>query len=599
MVPSISLAATDSNDYELPPLVVSSGRQAEPLNRATAAITVYERKDIERLQATDVLDLLARTPGVNVQRSGGSGSLSGIFIRGTSTAQSLVMINGQRVASSSSGTANLEHINLDQVERIEVVRGSRSALYGSDAIGGVIQIFTRTGKEGLQPRLKLGYGTHGTWQRSLGVSGGDQQTRFDLGASLNETEGFERTDLIGSDDSAYRNNGLNLSLSHNFSDTLEAGLNLLRHTGKSEYDYNLSPAQAADTKFEESTGSAYVQSQLTESWNSRAELGHSENRQETHDPFGGSIFNTYRDQASWLNSLDFADRQQLMLGLDWYEDRLNSSTSFNENSRWNRAIFVQHRYGNGLFGTEIGLRHDDNQAFGHENSWNTAGTWHLNSSNDLIASYSESFRAPTFNDLYYPDSCFPGFGCTVYGNPDLTPETARSYELQWRSRLSIDSTLEVSAYRTRIEDAIVTNNALDGNQSGNINAFRPENIDQATINGLEIALKQQLFGWQARLSYSLVDARNTSGSGNDGKHLSRRPKNTFTLDLDRRIGRFDVGASWLAAGHSYNDLANTQEIPGYGVLGVRAGWAILNDLRFDLKLDNVLDHDYYQAKGTA
>lgn len=599
LAPCLATAAESAAPYQATPLVITSGRQAEPISKATAAITVFERKDIERLQAGDVLDLLARTPGVSVQRSGGSGSLSGIFIRGTSTAQSLVLVNGQRIAGSSSGTASLEQLNLDQIERIEVVRGSRSALYGSDAIGGVIQIFTRSGEQGLHPRLKVGYGSHGTWQRSLGLSGGDEQTRFDLGASLDETDGFERTNLIGSEDSAYRNKGLNLSLSHNFNDNLEAGISLLRQTGQSEYDYSLSPAQAADTDFEESTGSAYLQSQINENWTSRLELGHTENRQKSHDPYGGSVFNTYRDQASWLNTVNFADHQQVLLGLDWYEDRLNSATPFNEDSRWNKAAFIQHRYDNDAFGTELGLRHDDNQAFGSQNSWNAAFTWHLNSDNDLVASYSESFRAPTFNDLYYPDDCFPGFGCTVYSNPDLQPETARSYELQWRSRLSPTSSLQISAYRTRIEDAIVTNNALDGNQANSINAFRPENIDQATIHGLEVALEQQVFGWQTSLGYSLVDARNSSGSGNDGKRLSRRPENTFTADIDRSFGQFNVGAGWLVASHSYNDLANDQEIPGYGILGLRAGWKAPNDLRFDLKVDNLLDHDYYQANGTA
>lgn len=599
LVPGLSTAATDTSNYELPALVVTSGRQAEPANKATAAITVFERKDIERLQASDVLDLLARTPGVSVQRSGGRGSLSGVFIRGTSTAQSLVLVNGQRIAGSSSGIASLEQLSLDQIERIEVVRGSRSALYGSDAIGGIIHIFTRSGQAGLHPRLKIGYGTHGTWQRSLGLSGGDERTRFDLGASLDETAGFERTNLMGSEDSAFRNKSLNLSLSHTFSDNLEAGISLLRNSGQSEYDYSLSPAQRAETHFEESSASTYLQSQLTERWLTRLELGHSESRQQSFDPYDGSIFNSYRDQASWLNTLQASDNQQVTLGLDWHEDRLNSSTAFNESSRWNRAAFVQHRYDNQQFGTELGLRHDDNQAFGNQNSWNAAFTWHLNSANDLIASYGESFRAPTFNDLYYPDSCYPGFGCTVYSNPDLKPETARSHELQWRSRLSPTSALEVSAYRIRIEDAIVTNNALDGNQSGSSNAYRPENIDQATIHGLEVALKQQLFGWQTALGYSLIDARNSSGSGNDGKRLSRRPQNTLTLDMDRSVGRFNIGAGWRVVGHSYDNLANTNEIPGYGVLDLRAGWKAHSDLRVDLKLDNILDHDYYQAGGTA
>lgn len=225
---------------KLPDTLISANRQVEARNDSSAANTVFTRDDIDRLQPSNVTDLLQRVPGVQVAQSGGRGSVPGIYIRGTSSAQTLVLVDGQRIGSSSSGDSNLQHLNIQQIERVEVLRGSRSVIYGSDAIGGVIQIFTRrSAEQGLQPRLHLGVGSHQSWERSIGLSGGDQQTRFNLGASLDDTAGSNRTHesyASDRDDDAYRNQALSLSLSHAFNDDWEAGLNLLDNRGKSEFD---------------------------------------------------------------------------------------------------------------------------------------------------------------------------------------------------------------------------------------------------------------------------------------------------------------------------------------------------------------------------
>jgi vitamin B12 transporter len=161
---------------KLPDVLISANRQVEARNDSSAANTVFTREDIDRLQPGSVTDLLQRVPGVQVAQTGGRGSLPGIYIRGTKSAQSLVLVDGQRIANSTSGDSGLQHLNIEQIERVEVLRGSRSAIYGSDAIGGVIQIFTRRGDEqGLQPRLHMGFGSHQTWERSLGLSGGDER----------------------------------------------------------------------------------------------------------------------------------------------------------------------------------------------------------------------------------------------------------------------------------------------------------------------------------------------------------------------------------------------------------------------------------------
>ncbi|SEM63931.1 vitamin B12 transporter [Pseudomonas sp. NFIX51] len=567
---------------KLPDTLISANRQVEARNDSSAANTVFTRDDIDRLQPSSVTDLLQRVPGVQVAQSGGRGSVPGIYIRGTSSAQTLVLVDGQRIGSSSSGDSNLQHLNIQQIERVEVLRGSRSVIYGSDAIGGVIQIFTRrSAEQGLQPRLHLGVGSHQTWERSIGLSGGDQQTRFSLGASLDDTAGSNRTHesyASDRDDDAYRNQSLSLSLSHAFNDDWEAGLNLLDNRGKSEFDNPFgrfdsstfeSFPQKPYSEFAVSSFSSYVDGRINEAWKSRLELGHSENREKTFDKLSDerTVFNTYRDSVNWQNDLTLDERNSLIVGGDWYQDRVNSSTAFAEDSRWNRAAFVQHRFKADSFSTELGLRRDQNQQFGGQNSWSGTLTLPLNADNDVLLTYSEGFRAPTFNDLYYPD----------FSNPDLKPETSKSYELQWRSQLSESTRLETSLYRTDLEDAIIF-----GSNS------RPQNVASARINGFEATLQQELFGWQSNLGLAIIDPRDRD----TGHTLARRARRTLSLDLDRQFDRLGLGASWQAVSSSYDDLANQQRLGGYALLGLRSNWALTREVRLELKVDNLLDKSY-------
>lgn len=582
VMPGLSLAA---EPYVAEPLVVTSGRLAEPQAQATAATTVFKRDDIERLQVSSVTELLERVPGLSVVRTGGAGSQTGVFLRGTSTAQTLVLVDGQRIAAASSGTSSLEFLAPEQIERIEVVRGARSALYGSDAIGGVIQIFTRQGDgQGLKPYARLAAGSDSTYQRSLGLSGGDKRTRFHLGSALDETAGIDATrDSFGAngDDDAYHNRSFSLNLSHRFNDSLEVGFTALDQRGQVEYDDTFT-GSLPTTDFLLSSISGFIEARVTEVWSSRLELGHSEDKRDSgNDQAGGTIsqFNTYRDAANWLNTLTLNENHQLLLGLDWYEDRAQGTTDFVEDSRWNRAAFVQHRYIGETFSTELGVRHDDNQQFGNENTWNAALTLPLNNANDLILSYSEGFRAPTFNDLYYPDFCFGGM-CFPSANPDLAPERSKSYELQWRSRYSDTGSLQASVYRTDIEDAIV----LDEN-------FIPQNVQTARINGFEAAIQQELFGWQGSLALALIDPRDRAS----GHTLQRRAKRTLSLDLDRRFGDVSLGAGWRAVSGRYDDADNEIEMSGYGLLSFRAAWQAMPELGLSLKLDNLLDKDYAEA----
>lgn len=580
------LAAERDDALKLPDVLISANRQVESRTATSAANTVFTRADIDRLQPSSVTDLLTRVPGVQVAPTGGRGSLPGIFIRGTKAAQSLVLVDGVRIANATSGDSGLQFLDVDQIERVEVLRGSRSAVYGSDAIGGVIQIFTRRSSgPGLQPRLRLAAGSNQTFQRSLGLSGGNGATRFNLGASLDETAGIDSTGpsfASDSDHDAYRNKSLNLSLSHTFNERFEAGLNLLDSRGRSEYDnpYGrldevtwLSYPQQSYTDFSVSSLGSWFDAQLNDTWHSRLELGHSENRDDKRDKLSDQrfIYNTYRDQVTWQNDLTFDDHNQLMLGGDWYQDRFHGTANFSEDSRWNRAAFAQYRFTGKRFSSELGVRHDRNQQYGDQTSWNASLTVPLNPRNDVLVSYSEGFRAPTFNDLYD----------VQYGNPDLRPEHSKSYELQWRSQLASHTRLEASLYRTDLRDAINYDPTLR----------RPGNVDSARINGLELSLLQEWADWTSQLGVSMIDPRDRES----GHTLQRRARRTLNLDLDRQFERFSVGASWQVVSGSYDDPSNNERIGGYGLIGLRGGIRLTEDVKLELKLDNLLDKQYSRA----
>lgn len=580
----LALAAGQDAALKLPETLISANRDVQQRDASSTASTVFTRTDIERLQPASVSDLLRRVPGVQVTDNG-AGSLASLYIRGTKSAQSLLLVDGMRIASASSGDSNLQFLNVDQIERVEVLRGPRSAVYGADAIGGVVQIFTRrSAGEGLQPFVRMGYGSNASWRRSAGISGGDAQTRFSLAGSLDETDGIDRTGPSydsDQDHDGYRNKAFSLSLSHSFSDSLEAGVNVLDQRGRTEFDNPFgrfdmttfeSVGQEPYSDFTLSSVSSYLDAQVNDLWSSRLEVGHSENREESLDKLSDErgVFNTYRDSVNWLNTLALSDSHSLLLGGEWYEDQLNSNTAFAEQQRWNQAAFVQHRYESEHFSTELGVRHDKNEQFGSENTWSGALTLPLNAANDLVLSYSEGFRAPTFNDLYYPD----------YSNPDLKPEHSKSYELQWRSQLAERTRLEASLYRTDIEDAIASDQD-----------FIPQNIAEARIHGFEANLQQELFGWQGQLGIAFVDPRDRDS----GHTLNRRARRTLSLDLDRAFGAFAVGATWQLASSSYDDPDNQHELGGYGLLGLRGSWQASDELKLEAKIDNLLDKDYQRA----
>lgn len=596
LTPAFVLAEQDisrEDALKLSDTLITASRMVEQRNESSAASTVFTRADIERLRPASVPALLTQVPGVQVSNYGGRGAAFSLSVRGASTAQTLVLIDGVRAGSATAGGAALQFLSVDQIERIEILRGSRSAIHGADAMGGVIQIFTRRAAgEGVQPRLRLVAGNKGTYERNLGVSGGNGQTSFSLTAGLEETTGIDRTRKSYSTDAdhdAYRNRSFALSLSHSFNERLEAGFTVLDQRGKTEIDnpfghedppgsWIYHPAKPYD-EYRLSTSSVWLDGRVNDIWQSRVELGHSEDKQENFDKLfpGSTVNNSYRDSVNWLNTLTLGNGHSVLAGLDYLNDKVRSSNDFTVRNRYNKAAFVQHIFKSERFGTELGMRHDDNQQFGSENTFNGALSYQLDADNQFILSYSEGFRVPTFADLYWP--LLDGY----QGNPNLSPEKSRSYELQWRSQLGPSTQLETSLYRTNYRNLITTVTTSPFPWKGTT-----ANVDHARVNGFEASLKQELFGWQGELGVSIIDPRDRKS----GHTLQNRAKRTLNLSLDRQMGSIGVGADFLAVSSSYANATNTSKLPGYGVLDLRASWQASDTLAFDMKLGNVLDKSY-------
>lgn len=582
-----SIHAVAANDFgqalQLENTVITANREVQDKADVKAAVTVFTRDDINRLQPTNMADLLQRVPGVQVVQSGGRGSATSVYLRGTSGTQTLVLVDGVKITSASAGSASLQYININQVERVEVLRGSRSAIYGADAMGGVIQIFTKRGEQGLKPTIAYAVGNKGLQERYLGLSGGNDKTRFNLSTSLDDFSGFDRTYNsypLNKDHDAYRNKAVSFNINHQLTENLTLGLVTLHQEGKTEYD-DLYVSSKPYIDYVLSSNSAFVNWQVLENWSTRLEFSHAEDKQFSKNKLNtlASAFSTYRDTALWQNNLKLNEENALIFGVEYQKEKLRTTSVYNQYSRWNQAAFIQHSYKNNYFSTELGIRGDKNQQFGNHNSWNGAISVPITEKNQITFSYAEGFRAPTFNDLYFPDFC-DSYGCYPSANPSLKNETSKSYEARWSSNFTDNMSLEVSLYRTDIKNAII----LDSN-------FLPQNTPKARINGFETTLKHKFYDIDGVLAVSVIDPKNKATN----KQLPRRAKRTLSYDLDKQLGAFGIGATWRLVSSSYNDAANKQPIAGYGTLDLRGSWQATDELGFDVKLANIFDKGYSRA----
>lgn len=564
--------------------LITATRTEQRAGQSLASVSVLDREDIERSQAQSVPDLLRRLPGISLSSNGGPGKATSLYLRGSESDHVLVLIDGIKAGSVSSGGASFQDLPVELVERIEVVRGPRSSLYGSEAIGGVIQIFTRKGAEqGLSPWAYAGAGSQSTYEGSAGVAAGDGRGWFTLGVSSLDTDGIDAKANGASghepDRDGYRNLSGSLRGGYRFDNGLELDGSLLQVDSHNDYDsVNSRRTKGFDANNDgvQRVIGGRARFAPLEPWRVTLAAGRSEDKSDAYqDGAFYSRFDSRRDSASWQNDLELAPGHTLTLGYDWQQDELSSSVDYAVTSRDNRGTFAQYLGNAGRHDWQLSLRHDDNQQFGSRNTGNAAWGYALSEAVRAFVSYGTAFKAPTFNELYYPD----------YGNPDLDAETSRSLELGVAGQHGWGH-WGVNLYRTVVDDLIAYDSARRA----------PDNIDQARIRGVELQLGSQWRDWVWNANASLLDPESRA-SGSRGNDLPRRARQLFNFDLDRRFDALSLGASLHAEGRRYDDLANNNRLAGFATLDLRGEYQLSPEWRLQARLSNLLDADYQTTLG--
>ena len=590
------IGALQASPLTLQQQVVTSTRTEQAASASIAALTVIDRQQIERSQAQSVPELLQRVPGISLVNNGGPGKSTALYMRGSNSNHVLVLIDGIKVGSVTSGGAALQDLPVELIERIEVVRGPRSSLYGSEAIGGVIQIFTRKGDgQGTKPFFSAGYGTHDSYQGSAGVSGGAGNGWYSLATSSADGDGLnvKTADASGYEDDSdgYRNLSGSLRAGYHFDSGLELDGSLLQSRAHSDFDSVSSTRTsgfAANADSEQKVVGGRARFSPLQPWRVTLQAGRSEDKSDNfQDQAFYSRFDSRRDSLTWQNDLSLADGHNLTLGADWQRDEVNGSTAYALDSRDNQGLFIQYLAQLGRHDLQLSLRSDDDEQFGEHSTGSLGWGYVLTDTLRLTASYGTAYKAPTFNQLYYPG----------FGNPDLQPEESQSLELGLAGEHAWGH-WAVNAYRSEIDNLIATVTRTVNGSSQSV----AEGVDQARIRGVELQVGSELLGWQWQANYSLMDAQNRSKrSVGDttyyGKELNRRPGQLFNLDLDRAFGDVSVGASLHAQDSTYDDLANQDELAGFATLDLRGEYRLNREWRLQSRVANLFDADYQTVDG--
>ncbi len=573
---------SDQTQTELSGVVVTATRTNSRKDELATAASVFTRADIEQLQVKTLPDLLKGAIGVDMVQQGGYGQPSSVFMRGTNASHVLVLIDGVRAGSVTLGQSAFELIPMDQVERVEIIRGPQSSIYGSEAIGGVIQIFTRKAKQQEKPSIGVtaGAGSFDTQQEAVHASGRSGQSWYGVGASNLQSAGFDAMlkPYFGSRQrDGYRNTAVNARAGYQW-DHVELEGFFTHAEGTNHYDA-FTPGAESNKFFVNQVAGATAKWDVNQDWRTQLRLGQTQDDQQNYTPNGApaGYFDTSRWNASWQNDLTLSDAQQFSLGSDFLMDQVFSDSTYAKNSRYDVGLFgeLHSRWGKNQF-TNASLRWDRNQAFGEIVTGSVGWRGNFERGLSLFANFGNAFKAPTFNDLYFRD----GFG--DYGNPHLKPEESKSVEaglagnherVQWEARI----------YHTDIDNLIQWMPISPGNLS-----YTPSNIAKARIEGLETEIGWRCLGLRHKLNLNFLNPRDTVTHG----VLPNRTQESATYDASANTGPWELGARLLAQAGRFNDDPNLTRLGGYVTLDLRSAYRFGKNWTLSAKLNNLLDKKY-------
>ena len=573
--PSVSQTiAQEPATPQLKETVVSATRTPTSADELVSDVVVIRRAEIEKSNGRTLSELLGRVPGLQFNSNGGLGKNSSVITRGAEARHTILLIDGVRYGSATTGTPIWDNIPVDMIERIEVLKGPASALYGSEAVGGVVQIFMRKGVKGFNPYASVTLGSLGYRQATAGLSGGTGEVSYALGVQKTQDGGFSATNSkVGAnfnpDRDGFDQDALNASVAWQLSTDWRLDASLLYANSVNRTDDGL----GRDTRYAGRTrvASTGVEGRLVPGWKSKLRFSQSVDASEAivaaPSVFPG-LFQTTQNQLTWQNDID-TRLGVLLAGVEQLSQKVDSTTAYSVKERRVSSYFVGVNGNQGDHSWQANLRRDQNSQFGGSSTgfagygFSITPAWRIN------ASYGTSFVAPSFNQLY-----FPGFGNTA-----LQPERGRNTDLgvSWSEA---GHSVKLVRYDNKIRGFITSSTT-------------PVNVPQARITGVTLAYDGSFGPLTLRASADALNPRNEV----TGKRLPRRSASQFRLGADYDVGAWTFGGSLLRTGSSFNDTANLQPIDGYTTADLYADYKLSADWRLQAKVNNLTNTQYETIRG--
>ncbi len=601
-----SLTATHAADLasspSLEPLIITASRLPQPASQVLGDVTLISRADLAAYSGQSVTDVLRSVAGLNIVQNGGAGQPSSVFMRGANSNQTLVLIDGVRYSSATTGGAALEHLPVDQIEKIEVLRGSAASLYGADAIGGVIQIFTRRAHTS-QAIFSIGGGSQNTQQAGASLSERNGPLALNLTAAYAKTDGLNAiTNPLAygyyADKDGSRMGSLGLNVSYALDSQHKLGAQGFLAQGRTQFDSQLTDpntyagiAKNYDYRNETLNGAGALWSdhQLGDVWKLHVQLGQSIDHLKSFAPLSltdfnaaTTQFNTRQTQFNVLNTFELSSAQTLTLGYEHLNQTIDTTTAYTTKQRSINSIFAGYL---GHFKVEnaqsadlqANIRNDNNTQFGHKTTFLLGAGWHFNDNIHAGILHSTGFKAPTFNDLYYPD----------YGNLNLKPESSQNTEgfIEYRNR---PWQMRLTGFENKISNLITLQpNAKLTNKD-------------ARLRGVSLQADWTSTGFSLGGHIDYINAVSLANDRTYKQQLLRRPQRLGLLYAGLNHCEFNIRAEVQAQGSQYDyDIVTYKRVllPGFALLNIRGTWTLNPALELSVHLNNLLDKQYALTSG--
>ena len=575
--------------------VVTANRTPQALSELVGDVSVVDSETIERSGATGVADLLSRLPGIEISRSGGVGNTTSLFIRGAETRFTAVYLDGVRIDSQSTGGAGWEGIPLSQIDRIEVLRGPAAAVYGSDAVGGVIQLFTRRGEEGVSPYAGIGFGSKGLRRIEGGVSGKSGLFDYSFGVAHEESKGYNvqpvskrnvtKDGFTSPDRDGYNSTSGNAKLGFQITPDQRIEATLLSSDIKAGYDATVSYRTKLPFLFANDISSNKLQTaglSWSAKWNdvysTRVQVTDSQQVYKTQPSF----YRTETRLRGYLFQNEFRFGPHLVTAtLERREDALeNAPTTTSKllaRDRSQDAISLGYGFVQGPHSLQLHVRHDKDSEFGGKTTGSAAYGYAITPSLRFTASAGTAFRVPTLYQRF-----------SEYGLATLKPESSRNLELGLQYTEGATQ-LGVVAYANRVQNLIV----FDGSAKGCASSFGCySSTARARYQGVTLSGSHRIGDVTLRGSLDFQDPRDLATHN----LLARRAQRHATLGADWRIAGWTLGAEVQTSSRRYDDAANSVKLGGYTVLNLSATTQLTRDINLVARVDNVGNKDYQVAR---